>query len=72
MLKLNAIKLQKILLAGLISISVMACLSNPTKLIAPTKPSLNVIQMEDGSMCMSSENAEKLGIYILELERAVQ
>jgi len=72
MLKLNATDFQKTLLAGLISISVMACLSNPVKPIAPTKPSLNVIQMEDGSMCMSSENAEKLGIYILELERAVQ
>ena len=69
---MNAINLQKILLAGLISISVMACLSTPKRLIAPTKPSLEIIQMEDGSMCMSSENAEKLGIYILELERAVQ
>ena len=68
---MNAINLQKILLAGLVAISLMACLSNP-KLIAPTKPSLDVIQMEDGSMCMSAENAEKLGIYILELERAVQ
>ena len=68
---MNAINLQKILLAGLISISVMACLSTPKRLIAPTKPSLDVIQMEDGSMCMSAENAEKLGIYILELERAV-
>ena len=69
---MNAIKLQKILLAGLISISVMACLGNPVRPIAPTKPSLDVIQMEDGSMCMDAENAEKLGIYILELERAVQ
>lgn len=69
---MNAINLQKILLAGLISISVMACLSTPKRLIAPTKPSLDVIQMEDGSMCMDAENAEKLGIYILELERAVQ
>ena len=69
---MNAINLQKILLAGLISISVMACLSTPKRLIAPTKPSLDVIQMEDGSMCMDAENAEKLGIYILELERALQ
>ena len=69
---MNATNLQKILLAGLISISVMACLGNPVRPIAPTKPSLDVTQMEDGSMCMSPENAEKLGIYILELERTVQ
>ena len=69
---MNATNLQKILLAGLISISVMACLGNPVRPIAPTKPSLDVTQMEDGSMCMSPENAEKLGIYILELGRTVQ
>jgi hypothetical protein len=48
----------------------MACLSTPVKPIAPTKPSLDVIQMEDGSMCMDAQDAENLGIYILELERA--
>lgn len=67
---MNATDFQKTLLAGLISISVMACLSTPVKPIAPTKPSLDVIQMEDGSMCMDAQDAENLGIYILELERA--
>jgi len=28
--------------------------------------------MEDGSMCMDAENAEKLGVYILELERSAK
>ena len=68
---MNATNWERTLLAGLVVTSLMACQSNPIKL-APTKPSLEIIQMEDGSMCMSSENAEKLGIYILELERAVQ
>jgi len=28
--------------------------------------------MSDGRMCMDSENAEELAVYILELERAVK
>ena len=68
---MNATKFQKALVLGLLITFLMACQSNPIK-IAPTKPSLEIIQMEDGSMCMSAENAEKLGVYILELERTVQ
>ena len=69
---MNAINWERTLLAGLAITFLTACLGNPVRPIAPTKPSLDVIQMEDGSMCMDAENAEKLGIYILELERAVQ
>jgi hypothetical protein len=71
-LNMSEIKFQRTLVLGLLTISLMACQSNPTRLIAPTKPSLEIIQMSDGRMCMDAENAEELAVYILELERAVK
>ena len=34
----------------------------------PTKPTLNVIERDDGGICLDREDAAKLGHYILELE----
>ena len=34
----------------------------------PTKPTLNVIERDDGGICLNGEDAAKLGHYILDLE----
>lgn len=59
-----------ILVAGLLATSA-GCNSLPVaeKQPAPTKPTLTVEVRSDGGMCLDRENAEKLGVYILELER---
>lgn len=62
---MNAISLKKILLVGLTAISTVACHSQQ---IRPTKPTLQVIPQSDGGICLTKENAVKLGTYILELE----
>ena len=66
---MNAIQFQKILLVGLLSIFLVACLSNPIRRAVPTKPTLEITILEDGGMCLDKDGAEKLGVYILELER---
>ena len=53
-----------ILLLGL-SLTLMGCVTQPTK---PTKPTLEVKAQPDGGFCLDRENASKLGAYILELE----
>jgi len=35
----------------------------------PTKPALEVQIQSDGGMCLDAQSAERLGIYIIELER---
>lgn len=61
---------RRILVAGLLATSA-GCNSLPEKEkhTAPTKPTLTVKVQADGGMCLDRENSEKLGAYILELER---
>jgi hypothetical protein len=35
----------------------------------PTKPTLQIQKQVDGGICLDRGNAEKLGAYIIELER---
>jgi hypothetical protein len=46
----------------------VACQTIPTQ--KPTKPTLKIEPRSDGGFCVDKDNASKLGIYILELERA--
>lgn len=59
----------KILLAGL-AITLVACTQaqEPMRPPSPAKPTLNIIQMPDGGMCMDKNNTELLGEYIMQLE----
>lgn len=54
-------------LIGLVII-LMGC-QTPLPKTPPTKPSLKVEVQSSGGMCLSKEDTNKLGIYILELER---
>lgn len=38
----------------------------------PTKPALNVQKAIDGGIILSKDDAAKLGVYIIELERGYQ
>lgn len=38
----------------------------------PTKPALNVQKTIDGGIILSKDDAAKLGVYIIELERGYQ
>jgi hypothetical protein len=55
----------KTLVIGLLVI-LTACQQIPIK---PTKPTLQIQKQIDGGICLSKDNAAKLGEYILELER---
>lgn len=67
--KLRLIVLIKTLLIGLMVTSLVACNSNQQMRIAPVKPHISVYRVND-QMCMKLPDAVKLGLYILELERA--
>lgn len=54
------------LVIGLAITSMVAC---QTQIVKPTKPHLQVIPQNDGGICLNRDNAEKLGKYILDLER---
>lgn len=55
--------------AGLLAI-LTACAASPeTRPPAPTRPLIVVIEQPDGGLCLVRDEAEKLGRYILELER---
>lgn len=56
---------KKTLPIGLLII-LTACQQIPTK---PTKPTLQIQKQIDGGICLTKDNAAKLGEYILELER---
>ena len=61
----------KTLLIGLMII-LTGCVATecPTMPAKPTKPKLESIQQtSEGGMILSKDDAQKLGIYILELER---
>lgn len=62
---------KKALLIGLMIILTGCVTTNcPTMPAKPTKPTLESIQQtSEGGMTLSKADAEKLGIYILELER---
>lgn len=66
--------LKIILVSGLLLISAAGCMTNPMtdRPPAPTKPTLEVKVQADGGVCLDKENTRKLGIYIQELERAIQ
>ncbi|MAY72049.1 MAG: hypothetical protein CME82_11420 [Halomonas sp.] len=62
---------RKALLIGL-TIILTGCVTTecPTMPAKPTKPTLESIQQtSEGGMILSKDDAQKLGIYILELER---
>jgi len=61
------IALALILLAGLSS-TLTGCATKPMRQ-KPTVPDLKVVEQGDGGMCLDRENTEKLGNYIIELER---
>jgi hypothetical protein len=37
-------------------------------MVKPPKPTLTIIEREDGGICLDRENAVQLGRYIIELE----
>lgn len=55
-----------IVLSGLLN-TLAACQSSLPPL--PTKPTLNMMAVNDGGLCLDSESTRRLSIYILELER---
>jgi hypothetical protein len=63
---MNVQSLKKTLLIGSLTILISACQSQQIK---PTKPALQINPQNDGGICLTRENAAKLGAYILELER---
>ena len=44
-----------------------ACQQMPQK--KPTKPTIQIQKQVDGGICLTKDNAAKLGEYIIELER---
>lgn len=70
---MKRMRFSAILLAGLISISMTACTSVPTCPTlppAPAKPQLpSLTQTPDGGMRLDRADTERLGRYILNLER---
>jgi hypothetical protein len=57
---------KKTLLIGILLI-LTACQTQQT--LQPTKPHLTIQKQADGGICLDKDNAAKLGVYILELER---
>jgi len=57
--------LKVLLLIGLV-ITLVGCQTTTT--MKPTKPTLNVIERDDGGICLTHEDTVKLGNYILNLE----
>lgn len=63
------IVLKLTLLTGL-SASLIGCATKLTpSRPKPTIPEITVIEREDGGICFNREDTEKLGNYIIELER---
>lgn len=57
------------LLIGLMTILVGCSPTQPQEPAPkPTRPTLNIIRMPDGGMCLDKHNTELLGIYIMQLE----
>lgn len=62
-------------LAIILTVAVLpGCGSSPmtSKAPLPVKPKIDVMVLPDGGMCLDRENAEKLGAYIINLERAAK
>jgi len=57
----------KNLLIGIV-ITLTGCVTCPTKPMMPIKPVLSPIEMEDGALLFSRDDAVKLGVYVIELE----
>ena len=38
----------------------------------PTKPRLDVLELPDGGICLNRDNAERLGRYVIDLERTAK
>lgn len=57
----------KILMIG-IAITLTGCVTCPTKPMMPIKPVLSPIEMDDGSLLFSRDDAVKLGVYVMGLE----
>ncbi len=57
----------KILIIGIV-ITLTGCVTCPQKAMMPIKPVLSPIEMEDGSLLFSRDDAVKLGVYVIELE----
>lgn len=69
MRKLKLTMLAPILLSGLMTTS--GCVQSPARQM-PVKPALTTVTQVDGQMCMGLQDATKLGLYILGLERGYQ
>ena len=62
--------MKPILLIILMSTLAAAC---TTKMpLTPTKPTLDIIRRDDGGICLDRADAAELGVYITDLEQAVQ
>ena len=57
----------KNLLIGIVII-LTGCVTCPTKTMMPIKPVLSPIEMDDGSLLFSRDDAVKLGVYVMGLE----
>jgi hypothetical protein len=44
------------------------CVTCPQRPTIPIKPVLSPIELEDGSLLFSRDDAVKLGVYVIELE----
>lgn len=64
--KCKQIVLAMTLLVG--SLTISGCATESQK-IAPVKPTLESVKLIDNNVCFSKQDATKLGLYILELER---
>lgn len=60
----------KNLLIGIVII-LTGCVTCPQKPMMPIKPVLSPIEMDDGSLLFSRDDAVKLGVYIMGLESAL-
>ena len=69
MLRSLRMQLAAILLVGS-SLTLVGCQAPVQEMrMQPVKPMLTSVNEVDGQMCMSMEDASKLGLYIVELER---